>query len=422
MNRLCMISDVSSGGAAIACGRLSEALRREGGWEVTWIAATGEQRGGALIADRWAPLSRIAMHRLSVFAGGDGLAATRAWRAMNEAATLRLVAKLRPDLLHLHNLHDSFRFGIVRRLPSRVPLVWTLHDMWPLTGYCCYDMGCGKFADGCLGECPEAGRCGPAAGTAAHEWRRRERFYARHASRMAFVCPSRWMVRQAERRFGNRMRVEWIPNSVNTEVFAPIPDRRAVRRALGLPEEGAIILAGAHWAGDPRKGNNFIRAAWQEWRRWIGGPCTLVLFGQQLRQDEVLPEWRHVGLVRDEKMMNLLYNAADVFVLPTLADNLPNTLVESLAAGTPCVAHDVGGCSDVVREGVTGKLVPVGNGERLVASVRDLLSLSISEREGFQRRCREAAEREYAPALQARRHKELYEELIAREQAGVEKA
>ena len=230
------------------------------------------------------------------------------------------------------------------------------------------------------------------------------------------------MARQAQQRFGRRMRVEWIPNSVDTEVFAPIPDRRAVRRALRLPEEGAIILAGAHWAGDPLKGSTFIRDAWNEWRRWTGGPCTLVLFGEKLRQDEVLPEWRHVGLVRDEGMMNLLYNAADVFVLPTLADNLPNTLVESIAAGTPCVAHDVGGCSDVVREGITGKLVPVGHRARLVASVQELLSLSTSEREGFQRRCREAAEREYAPALQAKRHAALYQEMLADDQSGIGQA
>jgi glycosyltransferase involved in cell wall biosynthesis len=116
-------------------------------------------------------------------------------------------------------------------------------------------------------------------------------------------------------------------------------------------------------------------------------------------------------MVRDEALLNLYYNAADVFVLPTMADNLPNMLIEAVAAGTPCVASDIGGCGDVVVNGVTGYLASSGDEASLADAIKRVLSATPGEKEEWSNKCRAFAAQSFDSHLQAERYLALYEEL-----------
>ena len=147
--------------------------------------------------------------------------------------------------------------------------------------------------------------------------------------------------------------------------------------------------------------------------RQMTSPVGVVVFGQG-GGDLSLPEhWLHKGLIHDEELLNLWYNVADVFVLPSMADNLPNTLLEASAAGTPSVVFDTGGCAEIVRDGETGFVVEKGDVAALADRVLRVLTMPEAPIRTMQARCRSVAESEYGLVLQARRYAALFDALCS---------
>lgn len=412
MKRILLLSDLTYGGAAVSCRRLLQGLTRRGDWiETRWLAASGEPEAGITVADRAASLWSRVLRRAALSVRRDPNAREAARHAFHRRNLLRHVAAFRPDAITLHNLHESVSFALVERLPPRIPLIWTLHDMWPLTGYCCYSFDCAKYLEGCPGTCPQAGHWGLMPRPQDVEWRRRQRFYDAQRNRLTLVAPSQWLATAARRRFRDIVRVEWIPYGVDLNTFHPVADKVAARQALGLPPTGPLILGGAQTLRDERKGLHFLIEAARHLRLPSGQAVNVAVFGRADPAAGIPPEWHQVGNVRDAATLNLLYNAADLFVLPSLADNLPNTLLEALAAGTPSVAFAVGGCAEVVRTGETGFVAHQCTADALAAGILRALTLPPDEHLRLRAICRKTAEREYALPLQADRYVALWEEL-----------
>ena len=410
-----LISDLTHGGAATSCRRLLAALRRTASVDTQWVAAAGKQEEDAIIADRWPDLPSMLAYRLALKLGMSRKLVSRLARFAFECSTLREIRRLQPGVLNVHNVHSAMTFSFIKRLPARVPMVWTLHDVWPLTGYCCANYECTEYVDGCAGKCPESGNWGPGSVAPAREWHRRQRFYTRNAARMIFVAPSKWLADCARKRFGDMIRVEHIPYSLDLGMFKPIADKAALRRVLGLPVDRRIILAGSAALTEERKGIKYLIEAERLLKEMVRDGFVVATFGP-CADTSVLPEgWRHFGEIREEKLLNLYYNAADAFVLPSLWDNLPNTLIEATAAGTPCVTFDVGGCPEVVRDGKTGFVAKYKDAADLAACIERVLTMPAAEYERMSAECRKVAVTEYAPEAQAGRYEKLFNEMTSRQ-------
>ena len=201
------------------------------------------------------------------------------------------------------------------------------------------------------------------------------------------------------------MPIEVIPNGVDTEIFQP-RDRKAAREKFGIDPAAKVALFVAEWASEKRKGlDSFVEAV----RKMRKGPeFCLATIGRGLPKE--LDGVRSVSIdyVRDEMTMSMVYSLADVFVIPSLQDNLPNTSLEALACGVPTVAFSVGGLVDVVRPGKTGALVTPGDVDGLGDAIAYLLS-NDEERKKMAAECRRVAVEEYALEAQARRYVALYE-------------
>jgi glycosyltransferase involved in cell wall biosynthesis len=186
---------------------------------------------------------------------------------------------------------------------------------------------------------------------------------------------------------------------------------------LGLPLDAFLVLyGGTGWDDSDRKGFRYLRESAtiltdSVWKKET--PLEFILLGEGEKASLLtLPFRVHTpGFVKSATTMALFYAAADVLVLPTQADNLPNVLVESVACGTPCVAFNVGGCSDVVRDGITGFLAHPMDSMSLAGCIDKVRSLNVSERAEMSRRCRQLAECEYSQHIQANRYRLLYEEV-----------
>jgi glycosyltransferase involved in cell wall biosynthesis len=319
------------------------------------------------------------------------------------------------DLINLHWIgggfldHESFFAGY----PKHVPLVWRLADMGALTGGCHYDQGCGKFADRC-GACPQLG--------SVHEddlsrqvWLRKTAALA-HVGRggLHVVGTSRWIASEAKRSsLLGRFPISVIPNGLDVEEFAP-RDKNFSRDLWNIPRDAAVVLFAAETLANVRKGFAQLAAA----LAGIRGVEKLLLVsvgGVGWKKCELPEGLPHLGLgrVNNDRMLSTIYSAADVFVIPSLQESFGQTVIESLACGTPVVGFASGGIVDMVRPGQTGWLAPTGD----VDALRNAIETALRDRD--RRRsmspiCRQVAVEEYSLDVQARAYAALYETLLAR--------
>jgi glycosyltransferase involved in cell wall biosynthesis len=193
-------------------------------------------------------------------------------------------------------------------------------------------------------------------------------------------------------------------------MFCPRP-QQAARSLLGLPEDAFVVLFAATSLGLRRKGLFLLAQALAA--PLMSEKLCLLSLGNGLPDLNIPVPIKHLGKIQDELLLSCIYSAADVFVCPSLQDNLPNTVLEAMACGTPVVAFDVGGIPDMVRPGITGLLAPAGDPAALHDSIVELLQ-SPTKRAEMAAACRRVAIEEYGLESQARRYTQLYETALQR--------
>jgi glycosyltransferase involved in cell wall biosynthesis len=314
------------------------------------------------------------------------------------------------DLLQLHWVSRFIDYRtFFSSLPPGKPVVWTLHGMEALTGGCHYDWSCGRFDQQC-GACPQLGSESESDLT-REVWQRKRRSYQGiHPNRLHFVSPSRWLRDQAKRSsLLSKFSCSVIPNGLDTKVFAP-RERRFARELLRIPQDAKVVLFVADGVDEPRKGFQFLVEALSGMRAEVG--IFLVSLGSG--RPASLQDFPHLHImpVHNDAFLSCIYSAADVYVASSLQDNLPNTILESLACGVPVAAFDAGGVSDAVRPRQTGLLARSGD----VAGLRSIISEILRNNElhaEMSRNCRAVALREYTAEVQARSYLSLYQQLLS---------
>lgn len=341
------------------------------------------------------------------------------------------------QLLHLHWTAFALDWpSFFTSLPRRLPIVWTLHDQNPYTGGCHFTTGCERFRTGC-GQCPQLLAPGP------HDLSRRA-FAVKQAMlagrELHVVAPSRWMLMEAQKSpiFRGVKSFTQIPYGLDLAALEPEAGREAFRGQRLLP----TILFGAEDLKNARKGvqfaiegiNHLVHLASQavdadavqgphttdlqssQTRVSTGKRLRLWTFGKRL-PDELLQrldpaiEVKQWGFVSDRRLQGQLYRAADVFWLPSLEDNQPQTALEAMGCGTPVIGFDVGGVPEIVRHQQTGMVVPPRDAIGLAQSTWTLLK----DRRLRQRLSvggRQMVRQEYSPERQSGGYLELYERIL----------
>ena len=255
------------------------------------------------------------------------------------------INKFMADVVHIHWIGDNV-LPIDQITKIRAPIVWTLHDMWAFTGGCHYAGDCVGYQNHC-GNCPQLRH--PKPDDISHKILGQKSLLWKDKP-MTIVCPSQWLANcvRESRVLGDKT-IHVIPNGIDTTQFKPI-DKTSARRAFNLPADKKLVLFGAFGGtSDPRKGFSYLRDALQLLPD--ESDIELVIFGADQPQsiDVKLPV-HQVGRLQDHVSIALLYSACDVFVLPSMQDNLPNTLLESLACGTDLIQHQTNGYLATLRD------------------------------------------------------------------------
>jgi glycosyltransferase involved in cell wall biosynthesis len=316
------------------------------------------------------------------------------------------------NIVNTHVIHsDYFNYLALPTLANYIPTVLTLHDMWAFTGHCAYSFDCYRWQTGC-GHCPHPDSYPSIQrDSTALEWRFKRCVYRQ--ANLAVVTPSRWLQAQAQKSLLGHYPIYHIPNGLDVQTYAPIaPD--LARQALDLPSDKFIIMSCAESLSDRRKGMDLLVQSLNRLPADLKTQTLLLLLGHRsttLEQAVQLPTVS-LGYVASDRLKALAYSAADLFALPTRADNLPIVLQESIACGTPMVSFDVGGISDLVRPGITGLLARAESVESFTAQITHFMGdRDLQKRLAHQ--CREVAVSEYSLDLQAQRYKALYETVVS---------
>ncbi len=243
-------------------------------------------------------------------------------------------------------------------------------------------------------------------------WKIKKWVYAR--SLVNIVAPSKWIEGIAKRSplLGN-FPVHHIPNGVDTTVFAP-KDQREARRTLEIDKTKKVVLFSSHQILDGKKGGELLIEALRQLAITMDRENVLLFVvgrGAQEWKVDVPFDVKRMDHVFDDNTMAAVYSAADIFVLPTLADTFPNAVLESMSCGTVPITFDVGGCPELVRQMETGYLAKYKDAEDLTNGMKLLLEDDVL-RARLRQRCLEVVEQEYPRELEAKRFKALYEDIF----------
>lgn len=314
-----------------------------------------------------------------------------------------------PDIIHLHWVCGGFvNLKTIRTIKK--PIVWTLHDMWPFTGGCHYSGDCKAYTLKC-GCCPQLGSKNE-YDLSRLNWRRKRKW---DRLNIMAVSPSRWIGECAkESSLFKNVGIDWIPNGIDFSTYKP-GDKNVIRNILNLPVNKKIILSGAFKAAnDVRKGFSNFKSIVEKLDEWgCLKDVVLVFFGKVQKHNfsENDVPTRYFDYLHDDISLSLLYAAADVFVLPTTEDNLPNTILEALACGTPCVSFEVGGVPEMIQHKKNGYLAQLFNVNDLSHGIRWVLE----DPDRHNQLCsmaRTMAEKKFDLYRIASRYEKLYHTLI----------
>lgn len=317
------------------------------------------------------------------------------------------------DVLHLHWINEGFlSFKSLRMLGKlNKPIVWTFHDMWAFTGGCHYSSGCRRFEDKC-GICPYLKNPGE-NDFSRKIWLKKTQLY--NNLNLNIVTPSRWLKETAIKSSLLKHKfIEVIPYAIDTELYKPL-NKRECRKAFDLPEDKILMLFGTMSTGEVRKGYHILKSALTKLSTdhpELKDHIEIVVVGAADGNSATdLPFKTHfTGRLYNEEKLVKSYNAADFFVAPSIEDNYPNTVMESLACGIPVLAFNIGGMPDMIINEQNGKLIDEVSADKLTGGLKWMIDNS--QNESLSINARNKILSDNMPADIGTKYLELYKKIV----------
>lgn len=269
------------------------------------------------------------------------------------------------------NLHWVERFVSLNNLnelvQSGIPIVWTLHDMKPFTGGCHYSATCKEYLYRCE-NCEQLLNDTQELSSKVLDAKKK----ILEQSNITIVTPSVWLANEAKKSslFHNK-NIVVIPNSIEANIFKPM-DKAEAKMTLGISPDNIVLAFGALSHTEKRKGFQELLISMNQLARTIDTDRIIALFFGNESSNNFPFRVVNIGNISDDEKLALAYNAADLFILPSLEDNFPNTILEAMSCATPVIAFDTGGVQDIVSE-ENGKVVPYADTSALCDEVRFLI-------------------------------------------------
>jgi len=288
---------------------------------------------------------------------------------------------VKADIIYIHWVLGGFLSvdSLVKLAKLNRPLIFVIHDMWYLTGGCSYSFDCNKFLRSC-NNCPLL-PTHKKKDLSYFQFLDKLDFYEQFDN-LFFVSPSYWLKELAEKSMLLKKKpIFRIPNPIDTTLFKPF-SRSVAKTILNIDSATKVISFGANRITSPFKGWTYLLEALNIYKNLYKSDNVLLLIfgsGPNKEIEDSMPfPTRFMGYISDDYTTNLIYNASDVFVAPSLADNLPTTIIESLSCGSPVVGFKTGGIPEMIEHKINGYLADYKNSNQLAEGIDFCLSGNIS--------------------------------------------
>lgn len=324
------------------------------------------------------------------------------------------INQINPDIINLHWINGGY-LNIETIAQLNKPIVWTLHDTWAFTGGCHYNQNCQSYTSSC-GSCPQLGST-KEQDLSRWIWKRKAKAWKN--LNLTIITPSQWLAEcaRASSLFKDK-RIEVIPYGLDIHKYQPM-NRQFARDLLNLPQDKQLVLFGSLQAtSDKRKGFHLLQPALKKLSAsgW-SDKTELVIFGASEAENSTDFGFKshYLGTLNDDLSLALVYSATDVFIAPSVQDNLPNTVMESLACGTPSVAFNIGGMPDMIEHKENGYLAQPFQIEDLAFGIAWVLE-NEERLHKLSQRARSKAEQEFTLEKQAKNYISVFASLLKSKQ------
>jgi len=406
------------GGAAIAASRLREALIQNG-VDVTMIVRekTSDDPGILSVNDSWLRrklnLFRFGWERLVIFTR-NGFSRKKLFQVSiaDTGIDFSKIPEVRnADIIHLHWINQGLLSleGLRKLFALGKPIVWTLHDMWPLTGICHHAWTCERYQTEC-GRCPFLGST-KAEDLSTRIFREKKKIYN---DNLTLVPVSRWLQEKCSASaLTHGLTATVIPNTIDTKFFTP-GNKAESRRKLGLPVDKKIVVMGAARIDDPIKGFALLKEALEQLDPKRQDDLLLVLFGTIKDEDGILfdlpVDFNWQNRISDPDQLKALYRSADVVVSSSHYETFGQTLSEAMACGCPAVSFGNSGQQDIIDHLQNGYLARYPDATDLAAGIQWILDSPAPEE--LSRAAREKTLRSFTIAQVGQQYLSLYQSLL----------
>ena len=320
------------------------------------------------------------------------------------------------DLIHLHWINQGMlSLSVIKKiLRSGKPVVWTMHDIWPATSICHLTLGCQQFMQRCEHCRYLSDDSTKTTRLSATVWQRKAALLSKGS--ITFVACSRWL--EGEARKSSLLKgqhITSIPNAIDSRIYKPGPQREA-RQSLQLPEDKLLLLFVCQRLTNVNKGTKYLIEACRlltAQHPELNSRLGIVLLGGHA--DEVareLPfEAYPLGYISEENRIAQVYQASDAFILPSLSENLPNTIMEAMACGLPCIAFHVGGIPEEIDHKKNGYVAAYCDSEDLARGIH--WTLCEADRQALSASAVRKVAHNYSQSMVALHYIEVYQEALA---------
>lgn len=323
---------------------------------------------------------------------------------------LAAIEKYDIDLIHFNNIHGNY-IGIedIKEISRHCPVVWTLHDMWALTGHCAHAFDCKLWINGDCKPCSNLSMF-PELHHDNASWLyalKKDSFVGQN---IHFVTPSVWLKEKCANSFLKNEDIRVINNGVNTDIYHSA-DKQALREKYQVPKDKIALLFGAAYLNSPFKGMRYLIDALNALEHKEN--YTLLVIGSNMDRSLFAPEFNIIsfGYISDENKLAEIYAMSDAFIMSSMAENFPCSSIESFACGTPVIAFATGGLTEQIDEN-TGILVKPGDTNGLTKAITDFALLSEEKKNAMGQACRKKAETLYSEDYMIEQYFNLYKTIL----------
>ncbi len=404
----------SNGGAAIACNRLVKALR-DNGEEVHHLVQEGSKKNGIELTtknlcDKAFNFIRFVFERLYFLS----FEKNKSIRFLFNPGLFGKNISQHPaiqsaDIIHIH--FTNFGFLSIKNIAQLCalgkPVIWTLHDMWAFTGGCHHSGACENYQLNC-GNCTEFIKYSHPNDLSHQLWSKKIKAFQQ--KNLSIITCSKWLQARAQKSsILKNQKIIALPNTLNSEqIFVP-QHKNTAKQKLGLPENIPLLLFVAVRPNAPKKGfKQFIEAVQILENRTSFQIGIVGKIIDKAPFDQIKQTIHYFGHIHSSEQLAQIYQASDCYVTTSLEENLPNTIMEAMSCGTPCIGFEVGGIPEMITHQINGYVAKSFDTHDFANGIQWVLE----QDEQLGKNARNKVESEYSEKLVAQQHLNFYQDCL----------